>query len=103
MRAAWTRSAKLTRLGRAGADLCDRGVDQPARYADRDRQCRQAVDVEPLRVLDLVGLGLDFAARIVGEKRDHQGMRKRPGLAAEIAQVSDREPHLLEHLALDAV
>ncbi|MCY1372429.1 hypothetical protein D9M69_596340 [compost metagenome] len=58
---------------------------------------------EPLRILDLIDLHDDLAGRIFGMEAEHQRMRERPALAAQVLQVLDLDPHLFAHLARHAL
>src|SRR5260221_11117117 len=81
-------------------------IDQPASDADSSRQTRQIFkifDVEPARVLDFSAVDLNFSARIVGEKRNHERMRERPGLAAEVAHLPHANSDFLIHLSLQTL
>ena len=49
------------------------------------------------------GAGRDLAAGVVGDEGDHQRMRKRPGLAGEIARIGDAHARFLQHLAREAL
>src|SRR5439155_9586466 len=60
-------------------------------------------DVEPARVLDFSAVDLNFSARIVGEKRNHERMRERPGLAGEVAHLAHADSNFLIHLSLQTL
>src|SRR4051812_18794576 len=91
-------SAETCASGAAGAEV----LDQPLRDADQagadGGKCVGPVEAGRL---DLLGIGGQGAAGVVGLKAEHEGVRERPGLAAEVAQVGDAQPDLLEDLAVN--
>ena len=102
--------ADREKVYKAVADFLDRNlkaaaanevVDQGAGDREARRQAGQAVDPEPAGVLDLRLLRADLSRVPVGHEADHQRVRERPGLAAEVADVPHLDPHLLAHLAGD--
>ena len=62
-------------------------IDQSPGDAARRWDVRQFRVVEPAGVGDLVIVDTDLAAGEGGMEAQHQGVRERPGLAAEIAQI----------------
>src|ERR1043165_8278161 len=70
-------------------------VDQLARDAELGRDPRQLVGSEPVGVGDLGRIRDDVAPGPARGEPDHQRARERPGLAAEVAYVADRDPGLL--------
>ncbi len=69
----------------------------------RRRQRRQLIDAKPARILDLVFLHDDFATGIFGVEAEHQRMRERPALAADVVQVLHLDADFLAHLARHAM
>src|SRR5688572_11126480 len=80
-----------------GAHFADHCIDQPARDGDSAWKFRQLQHIEPLRILDFSGLRADFTRLPVADEGDHQRIRKRPGLAREVAD----SRHLYADLLLD--
>src|SRR5262245_55697774 len=78
-------------------------IDQPSSDADSSRQTRQIFnffDVEPARVLDFGAVDPNFSTFIVGEERDHERVRERPGLAGEVARLAHADADFLMRLPL---
>jgi len=61
------------------------------------------VDVEPLRVLDLIGLGHDIATGVLGMEAQHHRMGKRPALTAHVLDIADFQLHFFVNFADQAV
>src|SRR5262245_2067601 len=55
---------------------------------------------EPPRVLELVGVDGDLAARVLGDEAHHELARERPVLAADVLDVLHVDADFLLHLAL---
>ena len=62
----------------------------------------QGVHVEPARVLQLIAVDDDVAARIAGDEPDHELARKGPVLAADVRDVLHVDADLFLHLARHA-
>src|SRR5262249_43388568 len=77
----------------------ERRVDQAARDAELRRNERQVVLSEPAGVEQLLLVDPDLAVCVPRREADHQRMRERPRLAAEVADVCDLDPDLLADLA----
>src|SRR5829696_615803 len=96
-------STRLRRGGRLG--FCpvvagDESVYHGAGDANSWREQRQVVEAVPAGVLYLLGLAyLQLAAGVFGDKADHERVRERPGLAAEVTHLPHLDPDLLAHLA----
>ncbi|EEF25798.1 conserved hypothetical protein, partial [Ricinus communis] len=95
------------RVCRAAAGAGGLAARRPVRVHEhaRNRDVRHAlrpfvVRPEPARLGQLVGVDADLAARIISGERDHQRVRERPGLAAEVAQLAHLQAHFLVHLAV---
>src|ERR1700716_100512 len=77
-------------------------VDEAPRDAELAGQPRQlAVPGVPARLGDLVRLQAELTASVVGGKADHQRMRKRPRLAAKVADVAEIDADFLVNFARD--
>ena len=61
------------------------------------------MDVEPLRVLDLIGLGHDIATGVLGMEAQHHRMGKRPALTAHVLDIADFQLHFFVNFADQAV
>src|SRR5262249_22777097 len=77
-------------------------VDQIARDAVARGEAREGRAREPARVLELLGVHLDLAARVGGDEADHQLAREGPVLAADIGDVLHVDADLFLHLARHA-
>src|SRR5262249_6619384 len=64
-------------------------------------QPRQVLAVVPVRLGQLLRVDADLAGGVAGGEADHELVRERPGLAAEVAQVADLDPRFLVDLARD--
>ncbi|MPN64788.1 hypothetical protein SDC9_212565 [bioreactor metagenome] len=63
------------------------------------RNVRQAVRREKSGGFDFRTVRGDVAGIILSEAPEHEGVAKRPELAVEVADVLDRNPNFLPHLA----
>src|SRR5215510_8982712 len=77
-------------------------VDQIARDAVARGQAREVRAWEPARVLELLGVHLDIAARVGGDEADHQLAWEGPVLAADVGDVLHVDTDLFLHLARHA-
>src|SRR5437879_2548727 len=95
---AWT--MRVCRLVYLGRPVKKERVDEAPGNAELSRQAGQlAVSGVPGGFGNLVGLQADIAARIVSHEADHQRMRKRPRLAAKVADLAHVEADFLVDFA----
>src|SRR4051794_27234231 len=80
--------------------LCDdEVVNQAAGDADARRDVGEFIDAEPVGSSELARVDGDLARSPLRAEAEHQRVREGPGLAAEILDVGDLDPHLLADLA----
>ena len=78
-------------------------INEPARNADWWWQHWQPVNRVPSRILHLIPIDLELAFRMFSSKPDHQRMRKWPGLAAEVANITDTDSNFFLYLPLHSL
>src|ERR1039458_1098097 len=76
-------------------------VDQTSSDAEWRRDFGQIVRFEPSGVHDLLAIDLDLARQPGSKEADHQGVRERPWLAAEIANEADLHADCLPFAPFD--
>ena len=78
--------------------LAHKPVDELPGDADLARDVGQLVGGEPAGLQNLLAVHPDLALGVAGGEADHQRIRKRPGLAAKIADILDLDAGLFPHL-----
>src|ERR1700730_15556375 len=99
-------AARVHRAARGRRSLArplDEVVDQPARDRERPGDLRQLLWPEPAGLAQLVLVDPELVAERPCDEPDHQLTREWPGLAAEVAHVTDLDARLLAHLAADGL
>ena len=78
-------------------------VDETSGDRDARGNHRNLISAEPLRVRDLDGIAHNLSVNPVGAETEHQRMRKRPRLAADVTHVADGHTDFFHRLANDGL
>src|SRR4051812_44673009 len=78
-------------------------VDEATRNAELGRDLGQVVAPIPASLSQLTVAKGNLASKVICPETDHDRVRERPGLAAEVVDVSKLDTDLFAHLAADGI